>query len=137
MKLNKDGIRIAMIGQKNLDRSGGIEVVVTELSTKMVRLGHQVICYNRRSHHVSGKEFDSNIKDFYQGVKIKTVFTIDKKGLAAMTSSFFVAIYVAFGKCDVVHFHAEGSCAMLWLPKLLGKRCIVTIHGIRDILFSS
>ena len=35
----------------------------------------------------------------------------------------------AFGKYDVVHFHAEGPCAMLWLPKLFGKRCIATIHG--------
>ena len=36
----------------------------------------------------------------------------------------------AFGKYDVVHFHAEGPCAMLWLPKLFGKRCVATIHGL-------
>lgn len=130
MTSNKKMLRIAMLGQKNLDRSGGIEVVVTELTTRMVKIGHEVVCYNRRGHHVSGKEFDSDIKDNYQGVKIKTVPTIDKKGLAAMTSSFFAAIYAAFGKYDVVHFHAEGPCAMLWLPKLLGKRCICTVHGI-------
>ena len=70
---------------------------MTELSTRMVKLGHDVVCYNRRGHHVSGKEFDSDIKDNYQGVKIKTVPTIDKKGLAAMTSSFFAALYCAFG----------------------------------------
>lgn len=130
-------LRIAMLGQKNLDRSGGIEVVVTELSTRMVKLGHDVVCYNRRGHHVSGKEFDSDIKDNYQGVKIKTVPTIDKKGLAAMTSSFFAALYCAFGKYDIVHFHAEGPCAMLWIPKLFGKKCIATVHGFRDTLFSS
>ena len=84
----------------------------------MVKLGHDVVCYNRRGHHVSGKEFDSDIKDNYQGVKIKTVPTIDKKGLAAMTSSFFAALYCAFGKYDIVHFHAEGPCAMLWISKL-------------------
>lgn len=27
-------------------------------------------------------------------------------------------------------FHAEGPCAMLWLPKLFGKRCIATVHGL-------
>ena len=34
------------------------------------------------------------------------------------------------GRYDIVHFHAEGPCAMLWLPKLFGKRCIATIHGL-------
>ncbi|WP_318264402.1 glycosyltransferase family 4 protein [Amedibacterium intestinale] len=110
---------------------------MTELSTRMVKLGHDVVCYNRRGHHVSGKEFDSDIKDNYQGVKIKTVPTIDKKGLAAMTSSFFAALYCAFGKYDIVHFHAEGPCAMLWISKLFGKKCIVTVHGEIDIMVLS
>lgn len=45
-----------------------------------------------------------------------------------MTASVSGAICAAFGKYDVVHFHAEGPCAMLWLPKLFGKRCIATVH---------
>ena len=47
-----------------------------------------------------------------------------------MTASVTGAIAAAFGKFDVVHFHAEGPCAMLWLPKLFRKRCIATIHGL-------
>lgn len=47
-----------------------------------------------------------------------------------MTASVTGAIVAAFGRYDVVHFHAEGPCAMLWLPKLFGKRCIATIHGL-------
>ena len=47
-----------------------------------------------------------------------------------MSASFFAAVAAAFGKYDVVHFHAEGPCAMLWLPKLFGKRCIATVHGL-------
>lgn len=124
-------LNIAMLGHKHIpSREGGIEIVVEELSTRMVNLGHVVTCYNRRGHHISGKEFDAkNLKE-YKGVKLKSVFTIDKKGLAAMTSSLFASIHAALGKYDVVHFHAEGPCAMLWLPKLFGKRCVATIHGI-------
>ena len=47
-----------------------------------------------------------------------------------MSASFFAAVRAAFGGYDIVHFHAEGPCAMLWLPKLFGKRCIATIHGL-------
>ena len=127
----KEKLNIAMLGHKRIpSREGGIEIVVEELSTRMVNAGHTVTCYNRSGHHVSGKEFDGGSRKEYKGVKLKSVFTINRKGLAAMTSSFFGAICAAFGKYDVIHFHAEGPCAMLWLPKLFGKRCIATIHGI-------
>lgn len=120
-----------MLGQKRIpSREGGIEIVVEELGTRMVRLGHEVTCYNRRGHHVSGKKYDTEKMKEYKGIRLKTVFTIDRKGFAAMTSSVFAALKAAFGPYDVVHFHAEGPCAMLWLPKLFGKRCIATIHGL-------
>ena len=120
-----------MLGQKHVpSREGGVEIVVEELSTRMVRRGHDVTCYNRKGHHISGKEFDSKKLREYKGVKLKSVFTINRKGLAAMTSSLFASIKVALGRYDVVHYHAEGPCGMLWFPRLLGKRCIATIHGI-------
>lgn len=132
MAPKKDGkLRIAMLGHKRIpSREGGVEIVVSELATRMAEMGHEVTCYNRRGHHVSGEEFDSESLSEFNGVKIKSVFTVQKGGLAAVTSSFFAAIKAAFGKYDVVHFHAEGPCAMLWLPKLFGKRCIATIHGL-------
>ena len=96
----------------------------------MVKLGHNVTCYNRKGHHVSGKEFDCDQLTDYKGVRLKSVFTLNKKGLAAMTASVAGAFCAAFGKYDVVHFHAEGPCAMLRFPKLFGKKCIATIHGL-------
>ena len=124
-------MRIAMLGHKRIpSREGGVEVVVGELSTGMVSRGHSVVCYNRRGHHISGEKFDTEKLSEFQGVVLKDVPTIQKKGLAALTSSFFASVRAAFGKYDVVHFHAEGPCAMLWLPKLFGKRCIATVHGL-------
>jgi len=127
----KEKLNICMLGHKRVpSREGGIEIVVEELSTRMVALGHEVTCYNRGGHHVSGQEFDDKKRMKYRGIKLKTVPTINLKGIAAMSSSFFAAIMATFGKFDVVHFHAEGPCAMLWLPKLFGKRCVATIHGL-------
>ena len=124
-------LKIAMLGHKRIpSREGGIEIVVEELSTRMVQLGYEITCFNRKGHHVSGKEFDINAVNNYKGIKLSTVITIDKKGLSAMSSSFFAAIKAAFGSYDIVHFHAEGPCAMLWLPKLFGKKCVATIHGL-------
>lgn len=130
MKNNKK-LKIAMLGHKRIpSREGGVEIVVEELSTRMAALGHEVTCYNRSGHHVSGKEYDNEKLKEFKGVRLKQVFTIDFKGLAAMTSSFFAAFRCAISDYGVVHFHAEGPCAMLWLPRLFGKKCVATIHGL-------
>ena len=123
-------LRIAMFGQKRLSREGGIEIVVKELATRMVQNGYEVTCYNRSGHHVSGNEFDYTQEKVYLGIKQKFVPTIEKKGLAAVSASFVAALCCAFGRYDVVHIHAEGPAFFCWIPKLFGKKVIVTVHGI-------
>lgn len=55
-----------MLGHKRIpSREGGIEIVVEELATIMVTLGHKVTCYNRSGHHVSGKDFDGGKRKAY------------------------------------------------------------------------
>ena len=126
----KKRLTVAMFGQKRLTREGGVEIVVKGLCTRMAQRGYQITCYNRSGHHVSGAEFDSNEKTEYPGIRQKSVLTIEKKGLAAVSSSFFAALYSALGKYDVVHIHAEGPAFFSWIPKLFGKRVVVTIHGL-------
>ena len=105
-------MRIAMVGHKRVpSREGGIEVVVEELAARMVIHGHTVTCYNRSGHHVSGREYDAEHLDEYRGIRLKHLPTIDRKGLAAVTSSFFGCLAAAFGPYNVVHVHAEGPCS--------------------------
>lgn len=132
MRTEKNGqMNIVMLGHKRIpSREGGVEIVVEELSSRMAAAGHQVTCLNRAGKHVSGEEFATEKQHMYKGIRVKTVPALDKKGLAAMTASVTGAFAAAFSRADVVHFHAEGPCAMLWLPKLFGKRCIATVHGL-------
>ncbi len=121
-----------MIGHKRIpSREGGIEIVVAELSSRLVSRGNDVVAYNRRGHHVSGREFETadNITTL-NGITIKTVFTFENSKLNAAVYSALAAIRASFSKFDVIHFHAEGPSAMVWLPHLFGKRTIVTIHGL-------
>ena len=97
----------------------------------MVEKGHQVTCYNRMGKHVSGSVYDLKYDEkWYRGIRLKKALTVNIRGLAAVSSAISATMCVAFGKYDVVHYHAEGSCVMMWIAKLLGKRCIVTIHGL-------
>ena len=134
--MTEEKLNIAMLGHKHiLSREGGIEIVVNELSTRMVRRGHRVVCYDRNTHHVAGCHLDE--RQEYKGVKIVPVWTIERKGFAAMTSSISATWKAARSKADVVHVHAEGPAVMCWLPKLRGKKVVVTIHGACEIMGST
>lgn len=130
-KRNKEPLKIAMIGHKRIpSREGGVEIVVNELSTRLVEKGYRVDAYNRRGAHVAGREFMHKIGKEYMGIRIITIPTFENKSLNAIVYSFLSSIRVSFGGYDVIHYHAEGPCAMLWLPKLFGRRVVATIHGL-------
>ena len=51
-------LKIAMIGHKRIpSREGGVEIVVDELSTRLVKLGCRVDAYNRYGRHTAGKKY--------------------------------------------------------------------------------
>lgn len=132
MKKNKTK-KIAMIGHKRIpSREGGVEIVVEELSTRLVKDGYQVVVYNRKGKNVQDKKADkgNNKLKKYKGVRIITIPTINKKGIDALLYSIFATIRALFGHYNIIHYHAEGSCAMLWLPHLFKIKTVVTIHGL-------
>ena len=113
-----------MLGHKRIPgREGGIEVVVEELTTRMVKMGHDVVVYNR---HKKGYKCPKQ----YKGVVIKDIPTIQKKATDAVVYSFFASIRVLFDKYDVIHYHAIGPSIFLIIPHLFGKKTVVTVHGL-------
>ncbi len=123
--------KIAVLGHKVVpSRHGGIELVLTTLCPAIVKKGYDVTCYNRYGDK-PGREYSSQIKNgTYKGVRLKTVPAIRKRGLSAASASFFASVCAAFGNYDIVHYHAEGPCVMMWIPKLFHKKCIATVHGL-------
>ena len=88
--------------------------------------------YNRKGNNVQDKNIDKEkrkIKE-YKGVNIITIPTINKKGVDALIYSVLATIRALFGHYDVIHYHAEGSCAMMWLPHMFGIKTVATIHGL-------
>lgn len=132
---NRERFRIAMIGHKRIpSREGGIEIVVEEISVRLAAMGHRVDAYNRYGHHVSGKKYEQEYgwkgRKFYKGVRVYIIPTFKTSSLNAIVYSFFATVRALFGRYDVLHYHAEGPCAMLWLPKLFRRKIVVTIHGL-------
>ncbi len=123
--------KIAMIGQKRSpSREGGVEVVVTQLSVRMAKRGYHLDLYNRWGYHVSGRSFTDESGITYPEIRTLKIPTFRNGKLNAIVYTILGTIRALFGGYDVIHYHAEGPCIMLWLPKLFGIRVIATIHGL-------
>lgn len=116
-------MKIAILGHKRIpSREGGIEVVVDELAVCMAELGHDVVVYNRNC--------GENCIKKYKNIRIVEIPTFQSSKLNAMVYSLLATFHIIFHHYDIVHYHAEGPCAMLPLAKLFGKRTVATIHGL-------
>lgn len=113
-----------MIGQKRIpSREGGVEIHVEEIAVRLVGQGHAVTVYNRRK-----KGFP--VLHEYKGIRIINIPTVNRKRFDAVIYSFLATVHALFGHYDVIHYHAEGPCSMLWLPHLFGIKTVATIHGL-------
>ena len=120
-----------MIGHKFIpSRDGGVEVVVSNLAPHLVRIGYDVTCYNRTNRHFRELRKEGTLMREYRGVRLIWTPTVDRRGLAAMASSLIATVMASFSRFDLIHYHTEGPCVLCWLPKLLGKKVVVTVHGL-------
>ena len=127
--------KVVMIGHKRIpSREGGVEIVVEQLAVRLVQKDWNVEAYNRYGHHVSGRKYDEdygrNDRKYYKNIRIRIIPTFQSSKLNAIVYSFLGTMRALFGRFDVFHYHAEGPCAFLWIPKLFGKRVVATIHGL-------
>lgn len=124
-------MKVAMLGHKAIPSTkGGIETVLTALCPLLAERGAEVTCYNRSADCMDAAFLPQVVGNVYKGVRLKKAPTVKKRGIAAMAASFTAAIACAFSRFDIVHFHAEGPCAAMFIPRLFGKKCVATVHGI-------
>lgn len=117
-------MKIAVIGHKQIPgRSGGVEVVVEELATRLATRGFEVTAYNRK---LKGKKGPQK----FEGVRLVDIPTPNSKKLNAVVCSYLATIRAIMDGADLIHYHALGPAASLWLAKLFGKKVVVTVHGL-------
>lgn len=120
-------MKIAMIGQKGLPaKFGGIETHVEQLSTRLVREGHQVIAYARPWYTPGGSAP-------FNGIDVKVLPSLHTKHFDAISHTLISTLHAClFARPDVIHYHGVGPSLMAWLPKLLRPHAtvITTFHCI-------
>ncbi|RYU61456.1 glycosyltransferase [Methylolobus aquaticus] len=116
-------MKIAMIGQRGIPALfGGPERHVEELAVRLAARGHDVTVYTRPSYTDPGLLS-------YRGVHLKSLPSLATKHLDAITHSVICTLHAIYSGADIVHFHAAGPGLLCWLPRLVGRSVIVTLHG--------
>ena len=112
-----------MIGQKGVPATyGGIEKHVEEIARRLVARGHEVTVYCRLYYtppHAS-----------YHGVRLLRRPSIRTKHLDTATAVAWSTVEAMARRHEIVHFHALGPSVFASLPRLLGSRTVVTVHGL-------
>lgn len=122
----KEKLNIAMFGQKRIpSREGGVEIVVEELCTRMVAQGHNVTCYNRGGHHVSGSEYDSKRLEMLAaklaGCKLRVAHSHNSRCLHKKAHNMLKPLF----NDQVVFLISDDSESTEMLVESLGKLGIV------------
>lgn len=116
-------MKIAMIGQKGIPATyGGIERHVEEIATRLVQRGHSVNVFSRIYY--------SRQRGPYRGVGNKRLISFRTKHLDAISHCAISTLYSLLDKHDIVHFHALGPSIFSAIPRLVGSRTVVTVHGL-------
>jgi glycosyltransferase involved in cell wall biosynthesis len=121
--LKKRALRIAFIGGRGVvSKYSGIETYYEEVGKRLAEMGHQVTAYCRTYFTPPGKEQD--------GMRVVRLPTIRSKHLETLVHTFLSTIHVLTQRCDVVHYHALGPALFSFIPRLVGKKTVVTVQGL-------
>ena len=116
-------MKIAMIGIKAIPaRFGGFETAVDHISRGVVKLGHEVVVYNRAGMSVCS---DSD----YEGVRLIALPTVKSKNLSTIVHALLATAHVVFRRADVVHYFTTGTTLFAPIPRLLGMKVVCSVDG--------
>lgn len=116
-------MEIVEFGHKQIGtRTGGIEVVVTELASRMPDDSITVIDRRPADGRPTGYAPPGN-------VTVREVRAPDIKGAAAVSCLNATRLACRLPS-DVVHVHAEGQCMFLGRLRRAGRHVTVTVHGL-------
>jgi glycosyltransferase involved in cell wall biosynthesis len=116
-------LRVAFIGGRGVvSKYSGIETYYEEVGKRLAGMGHQVTAYCRTYFTPPGKE--------HNGMQTMRLPTIRSKHLETLVHTFLSTLHVLVSPCDVVHYHALGPALFSFIPRLAGKKTVVTVQGL-------
>ena len=115
--------RVAFIGARGVvSKYSGIETYYEEVGPRLAQKGYDVAAYCRTY-------FTPDLA-VYKGMRLVRLPTIRTKHLETLVHTLLSTIHAMFSRCEIVHFHALGPALFSFLPRLAGKKTVVTVQGL-------
>jgi len=116
-------VRVAFIGGRGVvSKYSGIESYYEQVGPELARLGHGVTVYCR-------SYFTPPMSD-HHGMRVRRLPTVRSKHLETVVHTLLSTWDAMFSDCDIVHYHCLGPALFSFLPRLAGKKTIVTVQGL-------
>jgi glycosyltransferase involved in cell wall biosynthesis len=116
-------VRVAFIGGRGLvSKYRGIESYYEQAGLQLARLGHQVTVYCR--------DYFTPPINTHNGMRVRRLPTIRTKHLDTLVHTFISTLRVMASDNDIVHYHCLGPSLFSFLPRLVGKKTVVTVQGL-------
>ena len=117
------GVRVAFIGGRGVvSKYSGIESYYEQAGHELARLGHEVTVYCR-------SYFTPPIQT-HNGMRVRRLPTIRSKHLETVVHTLLSTAHAMTSDYDVVHYHCLGPALFSFLPRLAGKKTVVTVQGL-------
>src|SRR5580700_2444832 len=116
-------VRVAFIGGRGVvSKYSGIETYYEEIGKRLTGMGHEVTAYCRSYFTPPARQRN--------GMQLVRLPTIRSKHLETLVHTFLSTLHVLVQPCDVVHYHALGPALFSFIPRLAGKKTVVTVKGL-------
>ena len=116
-------IRVAFIGGRGVvSKYSGIETYYEQVGRELAQLGHEITIYCRTY-------FTPAIAE-HHGMRIVRLPTLRTKHLETLVHTALSTVHAIFCDYDIVHYHALGPALFSFLPRLAGKKTVVTVQGL-------
>ncbi len=116
-------VKVAFIGGRGLiSKYSGIESYYEQVGRELALRGHEVTVYCR-------SYFTPALPD-HNGMRIRRLPTIRTKHMETLVHTFLSTLHAMVSDCDVVHYHCLGPALFSFLPRLVGKKTVVTVQGL-------
>jgi glycosyltransferase involved in cell wall biosynthesis len=117
------GVRVAFIGGRGLvSKYSGIESYYEQAGKELARMGHEVTVYCR--------SYFTPAMSTHNGMRVRRLPTIRSKHLETFIHTLLSTAHAMMSDYDVVHYHCLGPALFSFLPRLAGKKTVVTVQGL-------
>lgn len=119
----RQGVRVAFVGGRGVvSKYSGIESYYERAGHELARLGHEVTVYCRT--------YFTPPMTTHNGMRVRRLPTIRSKHLETVVHTLLSTLHAMTSDCDIVHYHCLGPALFSFLPRLAGKKTVVTVQGL-------